>query len=173
MRLFSCDRTNRINLNQITFTILNAGGGSLSSRPTRQKPRQTPSQANWSQSTAKHNKLEGDTKYSAALKKATTLYCLQTNSLGSRKNADLMNSKHKLEERKLNYKTIQNYKKKDLVGKSPEKRGHPSKVPLPFWFLLNCHISMAQLEGREEMKPRHLKAIIGVRHAQDGCLHRA
>ena len=144
------------------FTQLkNSGGGSVSSGPTRPKPLQIPGQASWSQSKAKSDKLDGDSKYSVALKEATTLYSLRTNSLGCQKVAALMNKKHQLTDRKLNYRSILNYTKKDLVGKSPEKRGRPSRVPLPFWELLNCHISMTQLEGREETKPRHLKAIIG------------
>ena len=72
-----------------------------------------------------------------------------------------MNTKHGLVDRKLNYKTIQNYKKNGMVGKSPEKRGPAARLPLPFLELLESHIAMTQLEGREETKPRYLKAIIG------------
>ena len=126
------------------------------------KPRLTPRQANWYNAKAKHDKSEADTQYSAALKEATLLYGSSTNSLGSRKLADHMNTKHGLVDRKLNYKTIQNYKKNGMVGKSPEKRGPAARLPLPFLELLESHITMTQLEGREETKPRYLKAIIGV-----------
>ena len=84
-----------------------------------------------------------------------------TNSLGSQKLADRMNNKHQLVDRKLNYKTIQNYKKNGMVGQSPDKRGPTTRLPLPFLELLESHITMTQLEGREETKPRYLKAIIG------------
>ena len=33
---------------------------------------------------------------------------------------------------------------------------------MELWDLLECHISMIQLEGKEETKPRHLKSFIGV-----------
>ena len=62
--------------------------------------------------------------------------------------ADRMNTKHGLVDRKLNYKTIQNYKKNGMVGNSPEKRGTAARLPLPLLELLESHIAMTQLEGR-------------------------
>ena len=100
-----------------------------------------------------------DTKYSAALKEATVLYRLPNNTLGSQKVADQINKKHQLVGRTLNYKTLQNYKRNDMIGWSPEKRGPLARLPLQFLELLESHIAMTQLEGREEEKPRHLKTI--------------
>jgi hypothetical protein len=72
-----------------------------------------------------------------------------------------MNTKHKLKGRTLAHSTIRNYIKKKKIGKLPEKRGPMGTLPLLFWDLLNCHVSMSQLEGKAETKPRHLKALIG------------
>ena len=72
-----------------------------------------------------------------------------------------MNEKHKLEKRKITRMTLKNYVDQKNIGVSPEKRGPASKILLPFWDLLDCHVSMTQLEGKEETKPRHMKALIG------------
>ena len=71
------------------------------------------------------------------------------------------NKKHSLKNKTLKYATIINQTTKKGVGLLPEKKGHKSKIPVCFWELLNCQISMTQMEGREETKPRHLKALIG------------
>jgi hypothetical protein len=136
-------------------------GSAISVASTNSKPRLTPRQANWCKSKAKDDKSVMDTKYSAALKEATLLYALPTNTLGSRKLAASINKKHQLVDRILNYKTLQNYTKNGIIGRSPEKRGPAARLPLPFMELLESHISMTQLEGREETKPRHLKTLIG------------
>ena len=128
--------------------------------PAKPKPMQTPAQANWEQAKTNRDKVESDAKYSAALKEATMLYSSCTNKLGSRKIAAMMDRKYSLEGSTLNYETILGYTNKKLIGVSPEKRGPESKIPVCFWELLNCHISMAQMEGREKTKPRHLKVLI-------------
>ena len=71
-----------------------------------------------------------------------------------------MNEKHELEKRKITRMTLKNYVYQKKVGVSPEKRGPESKILLSFWDLLDCHVSMTQLEEKEETKPRHLKALI-------------
>jgi hypothetical protein len=63
------------------------------------------------------DKLEQDTKYSAALKEATTLYSLKSNKLGCRKVAALMSAKYNLERRTVNYRTLIKYTAKGLVEK--------------------------------------------------------
>ena len=88
------------------------------------------------------------------------MYHSPTNNLGSRKLADYTNKEHQLVSRTLNYKTLQNYKRNGMIGRSPEKRGPVARLPLPFLELLESHISMTLLEEREETKPRHLKTII-------------
>ena len=101
---------------------------------------------------------------SAALAEATTMYASRTNKLGARKIAIQINRKHSLKKpHALNHATIINQVKQKRVGRSPQKKGPPSKIPICFWELLNYHISMTQMEGREETKPRHLKALIGGR----------
>ena len=88
-----------------------------------------------------------DTKYSTALKEATLLYDSPTNTLGSHKLADHINEKHQFVDRTLDYKTLQSYKRKDMIGRSLEKRGPAARLPFPFLELLESRIFMTQLEG--------------------------
>ena len=119
-------------INLLFCQLKNAGGESVYSGPKRPKPRQTPEQANWNQSMKNSDKLEQDTKYSAALKEATTLYSLKSNKLGCRKVAALMNAKHSLEGRTINYRTLVKYTTKGSIGKSPEKLGRKSSFLFRF-----------------------------------------
>ena len=125
------------------------------------RPRLTGKQANYVQSKAKESKKESDEIYKAALKEATTLYKSKSNKLGLRRIAADMNNKDKLRKRKLNHETVHQYIGKNKIGQSPDARGPLSKIPMPFCDLLNCHIAMTQLEGKEETTPRFLKVLIG------------
>ena len=87
------------------------------------------------------------------------------NKMSYVKVCDLMNTKYKLndEKKKLTKSSVQRYiNEYKIVGGSPLKSGPKSKVPPSFWELLNCHVTMAQLEGKAELRPRMMKALIGV-----------
>ena len=99
--------------------------------------------------------------YSTALKEETILYQSQNDKLRYRKIAEAMNMRHPLKGRRLAYNTMRNYVDKNKIGKSPEKRGPMATLPLSFLDLLNFHVSMFQLEGKAELKPCHLKTLIG------------
>ena len=136
-------------------------GVSLSSSTSKRRPRRTPGQTNWDTSKTQSDKYDSDVKYSAALKEATLLHRAKSNKLSYGQIVKKTNRKHGLEGKVLTKTTLHRYLKQDHVGMSPTKRGRRSIIPQPFWDLLNCHVSMTQLEGREETKPRHLKALIG------------
>ena len=73
-----------------------------------------------------------------------------------------MNEKYDLPKKKKVMKTsVYNDFNTNRLGISPVKKGPKQNIPLYFWNLLDCHISMTQLEGKEETKPRKLKALIG------------
>ena len=72
-----------------------------------------------------------------------------------------MNKEHNLTQRKIVHSTMRNYIQQQNIGKSLDKRGSESQIPIEFWDLLRCHISMAQLEGKGETKLWHLKRLIG------------
>ena len=56
--------------------------------------------------------------------------------------------------------TIHRYMQKTLVGASPLRRGCQAQAPRDFYELLATHMSMKQLKGQSEVKPRHLKTLI-------------
>ena len=55
---------------------------------------------------------------------------------------------YKLKGKRLAHSTMHNYTDKNKIGKLPEKRGPMDTFPLLFWDLLNCHVSMSQLERK-------------------------
>ena len=72
-----------------------------------------------------------------------------------------MNEKHELKgANKQTKSTIHKYMKRKLVGASQLRRGRQTQVPCDFYELLGTHVSMKQLEGQAEVKPRHLKNLI-------------
>ena len=77
-------------------------------------------------------KTEMDTTCSVALKEATFVYNLPNDTLGSQKLAEHINEKPQLIDRTLDSKTLQNYKRNNMIGRSPEKRGSVARLPLPF-----------------------------------------
>ena len=74
----------------------------------------------------------------------------------------MMNRKHGLTgKHKVNNMILFNYLSKKKIDESPEKKGRASIIHLSCADLLMCHVSMKQLEGIEEVKPKKLKALIG------------
>lgn len=56
--------------------------------------------------------------------------------------------------------TLNNYMQKGIVGGSPLRKGRRSHIPRYFFELLATHVSMKQLEGQAEARPRTLKTLI-------------
>ena len=82
-----------------------------------------------------------------------------------RKATRTMNGKYELtknSEKMLRKSTISNYIAKGLIGVSPLKQGPARKMPSEFNKLFNARVEMKQLEGVQESKPKHIKALIGV-----------
>ena len=128
----------------------------------RKMPKLTAYQANHNLFAVRVKSLSDQEKYKRALKEATTL--VKRGEMGRRKAVRLMNERYQLtrkSERLLTKSTVSDYVAKGLIGSSPQKRGPLPKLPKDFNMLLNAHIEMKQLEGVQESKPRHIKALIG------------
>ena len=128
----------------------------------RKMPKLTAYQANHNLFAAQVKSMSDREKYKRALKEATTL--VKEEEMGIRKAVRLMNEKYQLtrkSERLLTKSTVSDYVTKGLIGASPQKRGPLPKLPKDFNTLLNAHVEMKQLEGVQETKPRHIKALIG------------
>ncbi len=133
-----------------------------SKEATRKPPRRNAKQAAFHRSTMLAHKNDVEGRYKLALKEGTTLY--SKGGISMQQVCIEMNEKYNLpRNRKLNRMTISNYchPKRDLVNKSPLKRGRKGGLPLIFLELLEAHVSMCQLSGNGEMKPKKLKALIG------------
>ena len=124
-------------------------------------PYRTMKQTNFGQSVANSVKSDIDSRYKSALKEGTGLKKRGDMSYASI--ASMMNEKYELVEgeRRLTKSTLHNYVKKKKIAVSPDRRGPAPRLPLAFWDLLDAHIDVTQLEGNQECKPRHLKALIG------------
>ena len=134
-------------------------------------PKRTPKQANYDRKVANAKKEDIDSRYKAALKEGTKMYTdgqdptTKVDRISYDNVCDLMNVKYKLNDgkKKLTKTSMHRYiNQHKLVGGSPLKKGPKSKVPPSFFELLNSHVTMAQLEGKAEVKPRMMKALIGV-----------
>ncbi len=76
--------------------------------------------------------------------------------------ANKMNEKYELPKgRSINRMTLSNYNKKKIINKSPIKQGPKPALPSNLLDLLQCHVSMCQLSGTGECRPKSMKAIIG------------
>ena len=82
---------------------------------------------------------------------------------GLRKVAKEMNEKYNLEgeTRKMNKTTLARYHGNGMAGASPVKSGPKPHLPQDIFEILAVHVSMKQMEGVTEEKPRALKALIG------------
>ena len=130
-------------------------------RSTRPKPRATQHQANYNASVKKATKEDKDLLVKTALKEGTIAYTSRAKT-SYRKIAAEMNMKHGLTGKaKLTKTILHKYVKDGMIGVSPMKRGPQRILPSSFWDLLNSHVSMTQLEGVGETKPRVMKALIG------------
>lgn len=152
------DRIRRRSSDSIT-----SSSTSMSLRPT---PRLTQQQKNWTVVAEKQSTENIASRYKAALKEGTMLYARgrdSGNKISYDKIAEQMNAKHELNGRKRSLKkgTLYNYVNNSLIGSSPRKKGPAPVLPPQFLDLLDCHVSMTQLQGTEETKPRMLKALIG------------
>ena len=74
-----------------------------------------------------------DTKYSTALKEVMLLCHSPTDTLGSQKLTDHINEKHQLVGRTLNYKILKKYKRNNMIGWSPDKRGPMTRLLSHSW----------------------------------------
>ena len=144
-------------------SITSASSNSMTLRPT---PRLTQHQKNWTSVVNKQSKVHTENRYKAALKEGTTLY-VEGRDSGNKQSYDKiaqkMNAKYDLQgtKRMVTKTTLHTYVNNANIGTSPMKRGPAPSLPPQFLELLNCHVSMTQLEGKEETKPRMLKALIG------------
>ena len=135
------------------------------------RPKRTPKQVNYDIKLAKANKADNDSRYKEALKEGTKMYTdgqdptSEVKKISLRGVCDEMNTKHELNggKKKLNKTSLERYvNDHKIVGGSPLKTGPKPKLPLPFWDLLNCHVTMLQLEGKAEAKSGLMKALIAV-----------
>ena len=157
-------------VNSTTTTTTDKRPASDTSLATIDKrPRRTSKQKNYDDKISKQVTATVEDRYKKALKMATTEYVQgqdptsNVNRISYRAVADKYNAQEKLPQfRQLNRSTIERYiKEHKMVGQSPLKKGPSSKVPLELWDILDCQVSMSQLEGKVEMKPRLLKGLIG------------
>ncbi len=150
-------------LEETVESLLSLASSSKSAAPTKKPPRQTAKQAAHHRSFLKTTKNDNKKRYSAALKEATKLCASGGGSL--RKIARKMNTKYELEGKwQLTHETIRKYCDPNHPGQvdsSPLKQGPKPTLPPLFLDLLQSHVSMCQLSGNGECKPKRLKAIIG------------
>ncbi len=133
---------------------------STSSSQSDRAPKRTSAQASYHRSFMLKHKQNVDVRYSKALKEATSKY--MEGGISFVKVCNEFNKKYDLpNERKLNKTTLRNYIASKRVGVSPLKKGPKPTLPPKFLDLLSCHISMRQLSGEGECKPKDLKGIIG------------
>lgn len=165
------DSTLLTEVSPLTITTEDAGGSESTtmttecSRNARRKSRRSPRQASIARLDAKAKRVEERSRYSKAFKEATTILAAHPSSRGETANETIhrLNVKHGFtnEAKKLVKSTVYSAIANGNAGKSPKKKGPPTKIPSELLQVVAVHSEVSQVSASGELRGRDIKRLIG------------